>query len=64
MTELQALLSLDKVLESQSPIHVLLTGHHNPIKLRPLSEAELKEIESSTSQTVKPELKARLDASG
>jgi hypothetical protein len=61
MTELQALLSLDKVLESQSPIHVLLTGHHNPIKLRPLfSEAELKEIESSTSQTVKPELKALL----
>ena len=29
MTELQALLSLDKVLENQSPIHVLLTGHHN-----------------------------------
>jgi hypothetical protein len=61
MTELQALLSLDKILENQSPIHVLLTGHHNPIKLRPLlSEAELKEIESSTSQTVKPQLKALL----
>jgi hypothetical protein len=29
MTEIQALLSLDKVLENQSPIHVLLTGHHN-----------------------------------
>ena len=61
MTELQTLLSLDKVLENQSPIHVLLTGHHNPIKLRPLlSEAELKEIESPTSQTIKPELKALL----
>jgi hypothetical protein len=55
MTELQALLSLDEVLESQSPIHVALTGHHNPIKLRPfLSVRKLKEIESSTSQTVKP----------
>ena len=61
MTELQALLSFDKVLENQSPIHILLTGHHNPIKLRPLrSEAELKAIESSTSQTVKSELKALL----
>ena len=61
MTELQALLSFDKVLENQSPIHVLLAGHHNPIKLRPLlSEAELKAIESSTSQTVKSELKALL----
>jgi hypothetical protein len=61
MTELNALLSLDKVLENQSPIHVLLAGYNNPIKLRPLlSEAELKEIESSTSQTVKPGLKALL----
>ena len=39
--------------------NVTLTGHHNPIKLRPLlSETKLKEIESSTSQTIKPELKA------
>jgi hypothetical protein len=61
ITELYALLSLDKVLENQSPIHVLLSGYHSPIKLRPLlSEAELKEIESSASQTVKPGLKALL----
>ena len=64
ITELHVLLRVDKVLENQSPIHILLTGHHNPIKLRPLlSEAELKAIESSTSQTVKPELKALLSIS-
>jgi hypothetical protein len=43
MEELQTLLSLDKVLEDHSPIHVVLTGYYNPIKLRPLlSEEELK----------------------
>jgi hypothetical protein len=59
ITELYTLLSLDKVLKNQSPIHVLLSGYYNPIKLRPLlPETELKETENSISQTVKPGLKA------
>jgi hypothetical protein len=64
MTELQTLLSLDKVLEDQSPIHVVLTGHYSPIKLRPLfPERELKEMENRTSQIIKPEMKALLSIS-
>jgi hypothetical protein len=63
-TELQTLMSLDKVLEKQSPIHVVLTGHHNPINLRPLiSDAKLKEEANRVSQSVKPEVKALLAVS-
>ena len=36
ITELRTELSLDPVLDMQSPNHVVLTGHHKPIKLRPL----------------------------
>jgi len=61
MTELQTSLSFDKVLEGQSPIHVVLMGHYNPIKLRPLfSKAELEKMETRTSQRSKPELRAVL----
>jgi hypothetical protein len=63
-TELQTLLSLDKVLENQSPIHVVLTGHHNPINLRPLiSDEKLKENANRESRTVEPEVKALLAVS-
>ncbi|OKL62170.1 hypothetical protein UA08_02168 [Talaromyces atroroseus] len=47
VTELQALLSLDKTLEGQSPIHGVLKRHGNPIKLRPLlSKVEVEETAS------------------
>lgn len=36
MTELQTLLSFDKVLEKESPIHIVISGHDSPIKLRPI----------------------------
>ena len=59
MTELQAFLSLDEVLENQSPNHVVLSGHDNPINLRPIRpKGELQLTESSTSPITKPELKA------
>lgn len=59
ITELQAFLSLDEVLENQSPNHVILSGHDNPINLRPIRpKAELQLTESLTSLTTKPELKA------
>jgi len=61
MTELQTLLSLDKVLEDQSPIHVILMGHYNPIKLRPLgSEADLGEIWTKMDPITTPTVKALL----
>jgi hypothetical protein len=40
ISELFTIMSLDKILEILSPIHVFLTGHRNPIKLGPL-EASL-----------------------
>jgi hypothetical protein len=64
MTELQTLLSLDKVLEDQSPIHVILMGHYNPIKLRPLcSEADLEEIWTKMDPITTPTVKALLAVS-
>jgi hypothetical protein len=57
MTELQAFLSLDEDLENQSPNHVL-SGHDNPINLRPIPKGEQQPTESSASPTTKPELKA------
>jgi hypothetical protein len=51
-------MSLDKILEKQSPIHVVLTGHRNPIKLGPLLSAEeLGEVKHSRSKS-KNSLKA------
>jgi hypothetical protein len=37
ISELLTLMSLDEVLANQSPIHVVLSGHHDPIKLGPSS---------------------------
>lgn len=57
-------MSLDKTLEKQSPIHVVLSGHHNPIKLGPLLSAEeLKEVKHSASKSMKPSLKALIAVS-
>lgn len=64
MAELQTLLSLDKLLEDQSPIHVILMGHYNPIKLRPLcSEADLEEIRTKMDPITTPTVKALLAVS-
>jgi hypothetical protein len=61
VAELQTFLSLDEVLEKQSPNHVVLAGHYNPIKLQPLlSKSELKKMKPLTSQPRKPELRAVL----
>lgn len=61
ITELQTFLSLDKVLEDQSPNHVILMGHYNPIKLMPLiSEAELELMQTQISQRSEPKLRAVL----
>lgn len=64
ISELFTLMSLDKTLEKQSPIHVVLSGHHNPIKLGPLLSAEeLKEVKHSASKSMKPSLKALIAVS-
>jgi hypothetical protein len=64
ITELQTLLSLDEILEDQSPIRVVLMGHYSPIKLRPLlSETELQQNETREPVTIKPGLKALLSVS-
>lgn len=64
ITELQNLLSLDKVLEKQSPIHVVLTGHYSPIKLTPLfSETDLRQMEAQEPVDIKPGLKALFSVS-
>jgi hypothetical protein len=43
ITELQAVLSLDKILEDQSPIHGVLKSHGSPITLRPFPSEEEEE---------------------
>jgi hypothetical protein len=61
MVELQTLLSTDKVLKDQSPIHVVISGHVNPIKLRPIgSTAEQQLTDDPNLSAAEPELKALL----
>src|SRR5437667_4109000 len=40
VTELQARLSIDNVLDNQSPVHNFLSGNENPIVLKPLITME------------------------
>lgn len=58
ITELQTLLSYDEVLKDQSPIHVFLSGHYSPIKLKPLVPATGQGgVEIGIPQSIDPPLK-------
>lgn len=61
MSELQTLMSFDEVLENQSPIHVVLSGHNNPINLKPLASRKEDERRSPRfTHPVWPRMRAML----
>jgi len=65
VTELQTFLSKDQVLEDQSPVHVFISGHYKPIKLRPIGKAAAQGSAQdppgdSMTSTAESELKALL----
>jgi ankyrin repeat protein len=61
ISELQTRLSFDKILENQSPVHVVLAGHFKPIKLKPIHLGKEEDIqENKTSEPSKPGVRAIL----